>query len=170
MKNLNQKCAKCGKTNHNTQKHWEKGKHPQKGKGKSPPKVSTLSRNKKKLDKKGKGKEKAKESLNVLSIIELPEMNTFSSQSIDFSCYIKGDIVEWLLDSGCTEHVTPVKSNLQNYREFNLPGVAEFANGKIITIEGQGSVIGHSLLPDNTKFSMDIRKVLYLFVSIPNFL
>ena len=34
VKNLNQKCAKCGKTNHSTQNHWEKGKHPQKGKGK----------------------------------------------------------------------------------------------------------------------------------------
>ena len=170
MKNLNQKCVKCGKMNHSTQNHWEKAKCPQKGKGKQAPKASTSSRNEKKLDKKGKGKEEAKESLNVLSIIELPEMNTFSSQSIDFCCNIKGDIVEWLLDSGCTEHVTPVKSNLQNYREFNPPGVTEFASGKFITIEGQGSVIRHSLLPDNTKFSMDIRKVLYLFVSIPNFL
>ena len=127
------------------------------------PKVfSSLGNNKKKLDKKGKGKKQAKESLNVFSIIEIPEVNTFSSQSIDFSCYVKGEVVEWLLDSGCTEHVTPVKSDLQNYREFNPLGVAEIADGKFITIKGQGSVIGHSLLPDNTKLSMDIRKVLYI--------
>ena len=110
VKNLNHKCAKCGKTNHSTQNHWEKGNHPQRGKT---PKASTLSRNKKKLDKKRKGKEKAKESLNALSIVKLPKVNTFSSQSIDFSCYVKGDNVEWLLDSGCTEHVTPVKATCE---------------------------------------------------------
>ena len=49
VKNLNQKCVKCGKMNHSTQNHWEKGKHPQKGKGKFTPKASTWlsGRNKK---------------------------------------------------------------------------------------------------------------------------
>ena len=159
---MNQKCAICGKANHSTQNHWEKGKHPQKGKGKSPLKVSTSSRNKKKSDKKGKEKEKAKESLNVLSIVELPKVNTFSSKSIDFSCYVKGDVVEWLLDSGCTEHVTPVIHDLHNYRAFDPPGKAEIADGKFITIKGQGTVVGHSLLPDNMKFNIDIREVLYV--------
>ena len=32
VKNIGQKCAKCGKTNHTTQNHWP-GKCPQKGKG-----------------------------------------------------------------------------------------------------------------------------------------
>ena len=70
--------------NHSTQNHWKKGKCPHKGKGKSSPKVSTSSRNKKKSDKKGKGKEeeKAKDSLNILLIIDLPEVNMFSSQSL----------------------------------------------------------------------------------------
>ena len=81
-------------------------------------------------------KEKAKECLNVLSIIDVPEVNTFSSQSIDFSCYIKGEVVEWLLHSGCTEHVTPVKSDLQMYKEFIPHRKAEIADGKFITIEG----------------------------------
>ena len=112
--------------------------------------------------KKGKGKENVKEGLNVLSIIGLPEVNTLSSQSIDFSCYEKGDVVEWLLDSGCTEHVTPVKSNLHNYKEFNPHRKAEVTDGKFIDIYGQGTVAGFSLLPDGTKFSMDIRKVLYI--------
>ena len=120
---------KCGKSNHSTQNHWEKGKHPQKAKGKQPQKVSTSSAggsNKKKLDKKGKGKEKAKEGLNVLSIIEIPKVNIVSSQSID---YEKGDVIEWLLDSGCTKHITPVKSDLHNYKEFNPHGKAEVTDG-----------------------------------------
>ena len=72
----------------------EKGKHPQKGKGQQTPKVSTSLGNKKKMGYKGKGKAKAKESLNVLSIVELLEVNMFSSKSIDFSCYVKGEVVE----------------------------------------------------------------------------
>ena len=39
VKNLGQKCAKCGKTNHTTQNHWPGGKCPQKGKGQSSQKV-----------------------------------------------------------------------------------------------------------------------------------
>ena len=70
--------------------------------------------------------------------------------------------MEWLLDNGCTEHVTPVKSNLQNHKEFNPPGVTEITDWKFITIKRQGNIIGQSLLPNNTKFSMDIRKVLYV--------
>ena len=66
------------------------------------------------------------------------------------------------LSSGCTEHVTPVQSDLHNYREYNPPGKAEITDGKFITIKGQGNIIGHSLLPDNMKLSMEIRRVLYI--------
>ena len=45
---------------------------------------SSLGNKKKLLDKKGKGKEQGKEGLNVLSIVELAEVNMFSSQSINF--------------------------------------------------------------------------------------
>ena len=134
----------------------------QKGKGKYVPKVSTLSGSGKKLAYKGKGKGKAKENLNVLSIIEIPEVNMFSNQSIDFSCYIKGEKVKWLLDSGCTEHITPVQSDLHNYKGYDPLGKAEITDGKFITIKGQGNIMGHSLLPDKTKFSMEIRRVLYI--------
>ena len=64
--------------------------------------------------------------------------------------------MEWLLDSGCTKHVTPVKSDLHMHQEFNPLGTAEIADGKFITILGQGTVLGHSLLLDGTIFSMDI--------------
>ena len=70
MKNLGRKCAKCGKTNHSTQNHWPGGKHPQKSKGQKSQKVSESS-GKKKADKKGKGKEKAQMSANVLDIAEI---------------------------------------------------------------------------------------------------
>ena len=149
--------------NHSTQNHWEKGKHPQKGKGKYVPKASTSSScGNKKLANKGKGKENVKDSLNVLSIVDVPEVNTFSNKSIDFSCNVKGEIVEWLLDSGCMEHLTPVHSDLHNYKEYRTPGKAEIADGKFVTIKGQGNVIGHSLLPDKTKLSIEIRRVLYI--------
>ena len=51
MKNLGQKCAKCGKTDHTTQNHWPGGKNPNK-KGQKKSKKSDSS-GKKKTDKKG---------------------------------------------------------------------------------------------------------------------
>ena len=72
VKNLGQKCAKCGKTNHSTQNHWSGEKNPNKGKGKPSPKASSSSGDKKKKAIKGKvkgtAKEKAPESANVFDI------------------------------------------------------------------------------------------------------
>ena len=125
MKNIGQKCAKCGKTNHTTQNHWPRGKCPQKGKGQKSQKVSGLS-GKGKADKKGKGKEKAQTSANVLNIADIGELSITSSKSINFSCYKMSETVEWFLDSGCTNHITPRKvissntGNLDNYTKQKL--------------------------------------------------
>ena len=60
------------------------------------------------MDKKGKGKvkEKAQGSANVLEIMDLAELSITSSKSINFSCYETSEKVEWFLDSGCTDHIT----------------------------------------------------------------
>ena len=71
VKNISQKCAKCGKTNHTTQNHWPGGKHLQKGKGQKSQKSSGSS-GKKKADK--KGKEKAQMNANVLDITDISEL------------------------------------------------------------------------------------------------
>ena len=103
MKNLGQKCAKCGKTNHTTQNHWPRGKNlNKKGKGQSKSKKSSDLSSKKKTDKKGKGNEKAPTSANVLSVPELANLSIQTAQSIDFSCYKMSEKVEWCLDSVCT--------------------------------------------------------------------
>ena len=52
VKNISQKCAKCGQTNHTTQNHWPAGKCPQKGKGQKSQKASGSS------GKKQRGKER----------------------------------------------------------------------------------------------------------------
>ena len=76
MKNLEQKSAKCGKTNHMMQNHWPRGKNPnKKGKGQSKSKKSSDSSGKKKMDKKGKGKEKAPASANVLLVPQLANLS-----------------------------------------------------------------------------------------------
>ena len=93
------------------QNHWPGGKNPnKKGKGQSKSKKSDLS-GKMKTDKKGKGKEKAPVSANVLTVLELARLSIQTAQSIDFSCYKMSEKVEWCLDSGCTDHITPSKSN-----------------------------------------------------------
>ena len=113
-KNIGQKCAKCGKTNHTTQNHWPGGKNPNK-KGKGQKSKKSDSSGKKKAEKKGKGKEKAPASANILSVLEMGKLSVQTAQSIDFSCYEMSEKVEWCLDSGCTDHITPNKSDFVQY-------------------------------------------------------
>ena len=63
-----------------------------------------------------KGREKAQESANVFDISRLPELSITSSELINFSCYETGRKVEWFLDSGSTEHITPDKCDFIKYR------------------------------------------------------
>ena len=157
VKNIGQK---CGKMNHTTQNHWPRGKCPQKGKGQKSQRASGSS-GKKKADKKGKGKEKAQTSANVLDIVDIRELLMTSSQSINSSCYKMSEMVEWFLDSGCTNHITPRKSDFVQYRELGQLHKAEITDGKYLSIEGFGSVIGHSKMPHGRE-SLQIRNVLYV--------
>ena len=82
MKNIGQKCAKCGKMNHTMQNHWPGGKNPnKKGKGQKSKKSDSSG---KKADKKAKGKEKAPMSANVITVSELADLSIQTAQSIDF--------------------------------------------------------------------------------------
>ena len=146
IKNIGQKCAKCGKTNHTMQNHWPGGKCPQKGKGQKSPKASSSSGNKKR-----KGKEEAQMSANVLDIAEIRELSITSSESINFSCYETSEMVERFLDSGCTDHITPRKGDFIQYRELGQLDNAEIADGKYLKIEGFGTIIGHSKMPHGTE-------------------
>ena len=94
---------------------------------------------------KGKGKEKAQTSANVFNIVDIGELSITSSESINFSCYDMSEKVEWFLDSGCTDHITPRKSNFVQYRELGQLHKAEIADRKYLTIEGFGTIIGHSV-------------------------
>ena len=122
-KNLGQKCAKCGKSNHTTQNHWPGGKHPQNGKGQSSQEALSSSGNK------NKAKGKAQGSANVLDIMDLPKLSITSSESINFSCYETSEKVEWFLDSECIDHITPRKSNFVEYRELGQAHIAEITDG-----------------------------------------
>ena len=128
------------------------GKYPQKGKGMSPQKASGFLGNKKNSGQKwkGNGKEKVQEGANVLLIMDVLKLSKTSSESINFSCYNTSETAEWFLDSGCMEHITPEKSNFIQYREFGQKGKAEITDGKYLEIEGCGTVIRHSIMPDRT--------------------
>ena len=98
------------------------------------------------MDKKGKGKEKAPASANVLSVLDVADLSIQMAQSIDFSCYETSEKGEWCLDSGCTDHITPSKSYFVQYWELGQASKAEIANGKYLKIEGYGMVIGYSIM------------------------
>ena len=125
---------------------WARGNCPQKHQVP----WGTKNKNTKKGKGKGKGKEKAQESANVLDISGLPELSITSSKSINFSCYETGRKVEWFLESGRTEHITPDKCDVIEYMEFDTAEQAEITDGKFLTIEGYGTIVRKSTMPNAT--------------------
>ena len=113
------------------------------------PKNHQIHLERSKWTKKGREK-KAQTSANVLDIPELAQLSIQTSESIDFSCYVTSEKVEWFLDSGCTDHITPRKSDFVQYTELGQASKAEITNGKYLTIEGYGTVIGQSIMPNGT--------------------
>ena len=89
VKNLGQKCAKCGKMNHSTQNHWPGGKNLNKSSGghTSLPKSSKGKGKFKKAKGKGKDKATASSCANVLDTGDILELSIITMNNIDFSCY-----------------------------------------------------------------------------------
>ena len=77
----------------------------------------------------------------------MAKLSIQTAQSINFSCYELSEKVEWCLDSGCTEHITPSKSDFIQYWELRQPSDAEITNGKYLKIEGYGTVVGYTKTP-----------------------
>ena len=100
-------------------------------------------------------------SANVLEMGTIPELSIVSMNNINFLCYNWSETVEWFLDSGSTEHITPFKSNFVQYREFAQTQYAEIMDGKHLKLEGFGTVIGYSVMPGHTP-KIEIHNVLYV--------
>ena len=100
-------------------------------------------------------------SANVLDTGEIPELSIITMNNIDFSCYNRSETVEWFLDSGSTEYITPVKSDFVQYREFAQPRYTEIADGKLLKLEGFGMVVRHSVMPGHTP-KIEICNMLYI--------
>ena len=83
------------------------------------------------------------------------------AQSINFSCYETSEKVEWCLDSGCTDHIMPSKSDFVQYWELGQASKAEITDGKYLKIEGYGMVIGYSIML-NKMVSLQIQNMLYI--------
>ena len=104
---------------------------------------------------KGERKRKGTNECQCIRHCRHGELSITSSESINFSCYEMSEMVEWFLDSGCTDDITPRKSNFVQYRELGQLHKAEIADGKYLMIEGYGMVIGHSKMPHKNE-SMQI--------------
>ena len=120
-----------------------------KARDKSPKKCWFLQGTRRKQTK----KEKEKKCIRNLLIT--------SSESTNFSCYETSEQVEWFLDSGCTDHITPRKSDFVQCRELGQAHSAKITDGKYLKIEGFGTIIRHSIMP-NQMASLQIQNVLYV--------
>ena len=99
--------------------------------------------------------------INVLKIVDVPEFN-FSSESINFSCYVQKEMSEWLMDSGCSKHVTSHIANYIEYMPFNSPGKAEIADKKELDILGVGTIAIRHKMMDRKISNIMLSQVLFV--------
>jgi len=117
--------------------------------------------------KNGKSKEA---TVNGLNIIEVPSMSINSNESISVSCYIEGEKSDWMMDTGCSQHITPHKEDYMYYWKFPKPGRAKLASDvKELEIIVFGIVpIGHTMTNGN-HLNVTVHDVLYIPKAIGRF-
>lgn len=175
---LDRKCEKCGKTNHTTEQHWPDGRRPTKSNNNNQQSSSgnqshqnfgqnNGQRGGKGNKKKGKGQahnvetNNSAQHIDILSIPTVPE--TALEKSTSVSVYALSATSSWIMDTGCTAHITPHKSNFQFYREFPEPGVARLAGqGQTIDIVGHGTVLLEHKNDKGRVQLLDLHNVLYV--------
>ena len=161
-------CAKCGKNNHNTKDHWDTPPQRQDGGWGRGGLKKKSGQQKKKGGSSVKGKKPAAgqkqitdEHINVLKITDVPE-SYFSSESINFSCYVRKEMSKWLMDSGCSKHVTSHIADYIEYTPFDSPGKAEIADKKELDILGVGTIaICHKMM-DGKDSNISLSQVLFV--------
>ena len=99
--------------------------------------------------------------INVLKIVDVPESN-FSSESINFSCYVQKEMSEWLMDSSCSKHDTSHITDYIEYTPFNSPGKAEIADEKELDILGVGTIAIHHTMMDRNISNIMLAQVLFV--------
>ena len=90
--------------------------------------------------------------------MDLPELSVTSSESINLSHYEMSEKVEWSLDRGCTDHITPRKSDFVQYRELEQAHSAEIADRKYFKIEGYE---GHRIMLNGTLQAVETVETEY---------
>ena len=99
--------------------------------------------------------------INVLKIVDVPESD-FSSESINFSCYVQNEMSEWLMDSGCSKHVMSHIANYIEYTPFDSPGKAEIADKKELDILGVGTIAIRHKMMDGKDSNISSSQVLFV--------
>ena len=66
-----------------------------------------------------------------------------------------------MLDSGCTAHVTPHKSDFVHYHDFPVPGHAKTAGQDVLEIPGHGIVMIQVAVNGKHR-NLALRNVLYI--------
>ena len=99
--------------------------------------------------------------INVLKITDVLESD-FSSESINFSCYVQKEMSEWLMDSGCSKRITSHITDYIEYMPFNSPGKAEIADKKELDILGVGTIVIRHKMMDGKDSNISLSQVLFV--------
>ena len=124
-------------------------------------------KNKGKKGKKKEDKKKEEMTASVSAVITdhsdpLPSStSTVLTNADETVCFYVGCDTKWMLDSGCTHHITSDKNDFTTYRQLSTPEKAWFADHKSYTTYiGIGTVKGTTRVRGRTK-SVQLDNVLH---------
>lgn len=118
------------------------------------------------LEQKSKSKGKAKIKLNKSNAAVIPDENItdiIDSDKTYNKAFLSGNTrlsSSWVLDSGCSAHMTSQKDSLKSLQNHN--GVVTLVNGNKILIEGKGDIFLNLRTSTGDKMPATIRNVLYV--------
>ena len=72
---------------------------------------------------------------------------------------LKGE--QWLVDSGCSQHMTPCRADFVSYHKMDKSSDIYIANDAVIKAIGVGTVAFEAALPDGTAHTISLSNVLY---------
>lgn len=105
------------------------------------------------------------QSLHIIDIPAdpVPSASSAVANAIDFSLYLVFERpIHWMIDSGCTLHVTNTLADFAKYHAFPILGMAHLAGQHHISIVSKGTVQLHHMNSDGQTIQLTLTNVLYV--------
>jgi transposase InsO family protein len=163
LKNPHLNCRNCGKKGHTKERCWARGGGLE-GKGPKPLRVNSVANSGEHHATATSNSSTAE--INLAEYPEIVEANIAELSDISANIAVSPNLVtgntqEWILDSGASVHLTPLRSIFSKYVRFNNPHPIGTADHGSFHAIGVGNIWIKIQNPNGKSSIMELRNVLH---------